>query len=92
MTRHIKRGSSKLHVWCFEKNITIQDFANILGVSRSLITRWNRGDRHPSAVIMGQIKKITKGFISTPQDLLNVTVQAWEAELKSPCEVQNYIT
>lgn len=57
------------------KNIKIQDFADIIGVDSSTISRYIHWHRKPGLDIANRIVKVTKGKV-TIEDLLAY----WEAK------------
>ncbi len=66
-----KRNSSKLYKWCYENGLTMAQFADQLQICTTTIALWAMGTRKPTPIHMMMVKKLTRGKISTPKDLVN---------------------
>lgn len=59
-------GATALAVkeYLFKKDITIKEFANLIGISTSYLYQLLRGERKPSLELAHKIEEVTEGEIS----------------------------
>jgi len=69
--RNIIATMSKFRNWLYENGHTIDGFAQLINVHRGSVHRWMKGILSPRAKKMYRIKQITKGVVSTSDDLLD---------------------
>jgi hypothetical protein len=62
---------SKFRIWLYENGYTIDGFAQLINVHRGSIHRWMKGILAPRSKKMFRIKQVTKGIVSTREDLLD---------------------
>lgn len=53
-----------LHEWLKQKKLTDQQFADMIGCSRSAVTHYRAGRRMPSPYTMLEIQKVTDGEVT----------------------------
>lgn len=53
-----------LVTYLLEKGYTQQEFASLLGVHQSAVSKWLQGDSRPSWNIIAKIKQITDGKVT----------------------------
>lgn len=61
-----------LRDWIYKNKMTVSSLARYLGVHRSYIHKWLRGDKVPSAEIMQTLAKISGNRIHSHEQLLDI--------------------
>lgn len=60
-----------LREYLFRHNVTTTDFAKKLGVTRVYVHKWMDGSRVPSKDTLNRISELTKGVITTLEQLID---------------------
>jgi len=60
----------KLRKWLFDHRLKVVEFAKMVGTGRCYIHQWMTGAK-PSEEMLGRVREITMGQVSSFEDLVN---------------------